>query len=74
MTRELPAIASKLTTTQMPGSGKTIHMQPMAVDMPDAHRDLSFAPKYGEHTDAILEEAGFDADTRARLRNEGVVQ
>ena len=72
--RDLPAIASKLTTTELPGSGKTIHMQPMAVDVPEGRGDLTFPPKYGEHTDAIMEEAGFDADTRAALREAGVVQ
>ena len=72
--RDLPAVASKLTTTELPGSGKTIRMQPMAVDVPDGRGDLSFAPKYGEHTDAILEEAGFDAETRRQLRDTGVVQ
>jgi itaconate CoA-transferase len=79
--RDLPAIASKLTTTQLPdvpeagaNAGKTIHMQPMAIDLPDGKSDLSFPPKYGEHTDAVLKEAGFDAETLAALRDAGVVQ
>ena len=29
------------------------------------------APRLGEHTDAVLAEAGFDADAIARLRQEG---
>jgi crotonobetainyl-CoA:carnitine CoA-transferase CaiB-like acyl-CoA transferase len=29
------------------------------------------APRLGEHTDAVLAEAGFDADAIARLRKEG---
>ncbi len=87
--RELPAIASRLTTTRLPdgpdagpdagpnagpNAGKTIHMQPMAIDLPDAPQEFSFPPKYGEHTDAVLDEAGFDAETRAKLREAGVVR
>ena len=79
--RDLPAIASKLTTTHLPdvpeagaNAGKTIHMQPMAIDLPEGRSDLSFPPKYGEHTDTVLEEAGFDAEMRAKLRGAGVVQ
>jgi formyl-CoA transferase len=29
------------------------------------------APRLGEHTDAVLAEAGLDADAIARLRDEG---
>ena len=79
--RELPAIASRLTTTRLPDgpdagpdARKTIHMQPMAIDLPDAPQEFSFPPKYGEHTDAVLDEAGFDAETRAKLREAGVVR
>jgi formyl-CoA transferase len=31
------------------------------------------APKLGAHNDEVLEEIGFDATARARLRNEGVI-
>lgn len=31
------------------------------------------APQIGEHTDQVLEELGYDAERRARLRSEGVV-
>ena len=71
-TRELPAIASRLTSTVTP-DGKTIRMQPMAVDFDGARRELSFAPKYGEHTDAILAEAGYSNDDCAQLRKAGVI-
>jgi itaconate CoA-transferase len=70
--RELPAIKNKLTTTHLP-DGKTVRMQPMAVDLADAARDFQFAPKYGEHTDAVLQEAGFSADDCAAFRETGVI-
>ena len=31
------------------------------------------APKLGQHTDAVLREAGYDADEIGRMRSEGVV-
>ncbi len=68
----LPPIERRLTRTRMP-SGETIRMQPMAVDREDAPNELGFAPKYGEHTDAILTEAGFAAQERTRLREAGVI-
>jgi len=69
--REMPAIASKLTRTHLP-DGREIRMQPMAVDMPHAKRDIAFPPKYGEHTDQVLIEAGFsEADCR-RFREAGI--
>jgi len=70
MAREMPAISSKLTRTHLP-DGKEINMQPMAVDMPHAKRDVAFAPKYGEHTDKILMEAGFTEADCAALREAG---
>lgn len=68
---ELPAIRSRLTSTRAPGKG-TIRMQPMAVDLPDARRELAFPPSYGANTDAILGEAGFNAEERGALRAAGV--
>ena len=35
--------------------------------------DLEFAPMQGEHTDAVLAEAGVDAAEIARLREQGVI-
>lgn len=69
--REMPAIASKLTRTHLP-DGKEIRMQPMAVDMPHAKRDIAFPPKYGEHTDKILMEAGFSESECKHLRETGI--
>jgi crotonobetainyl-CoA:carnitine CoA-transferase CaiB-like acyl-CoA transferase len=70
--RELPAIASRLTRTRTP-AGETIRMQPMAVDRAGAPGELGFPPKYGEHTDALLTEAGYADDDRVRLREAGVI-
>jgi len=70
--RELEALRKRLTLTQTP-EGKRVHMQPMAVDLPDATREFRFPPKYGEHTRPVLREAGFsDAECRA-LAGNGVI-
>jgi crotonobetainyl-CoA:carnitine CoA-transferase CaiB-like acyl-CoA transferase len=70
--RELEALRERLTATVMPG-GKRIRMPPTAVDMPDAPREFSFPPKYGQHTLPVLREAGFsDAECRA-LAQAGVI-
>ena len=70
--RELPALQGKLTRTTMP-DGRTLHMQPMAVDLPTASGALRFAPKYGQHTTPVLAEAGFDAGEIQSLYAAGVV-
>jgi crotonobetainyl-CoA:carnitine CoA-transferase CaiB-like acyl-CoA transferase len=48
-------------------------MQPAAVDVPGALRELPFAPKYGEHTQAVLREAGVGGAELAALAQGGVV-
>ncbi|MFH1529868.1 MAG: CoA transferase [Pseudomonadota bacterium] len=67
--RDMEAVASKMTTTHLP-DGRTIHLCPPAVDREDAPRDYSFAPRYSEHTHAVLREAGLTdgqvADLAAR--------
>jgi crotonobetainyl-CoA:carnitine CoA-transferase CaiB-like acyl-CoA transferase len=68
MVRDLPALKARLTTTVTP-AGKTVRMQPMAVDRPDGRTALPFPAKYGQHTRAILGEAGFaDADVEALIK------
>ena len=54
----LDEVRRKSTRTTLP-DGKTIHMQPMAVDIAGAAQDYAFAPRYGQHTRSILEEAGY---------------
>lgn len=70
--RELPALRDKLTRTVMP-DGRTLNMQPMAVDLPEGASALGFAPKYGQHTTPVLVEAGLDAGEIQTLYGAGVV-
>ncbi|WP_407277881.1 CaiB/BaiF CoA-transferase family protein [Aromatoleum evansii] len=71
--RDMEAIRRRLTTTRMPG-GKLVHMQPMAVDVAGADGgELPFAPRYGQHTDAVLREAGCSEDEIALLHSRGIV-
>ncbi len=70
--RDMEAVRRRLTTTHMPG-GALVHMQPMAVDVPGAAGQLSFPPRYGEHTNAVLQEAGCAADVIDHLRRRGIV-
>ena len=56
--RELPQLRDKLTRTMVP-DGKTIHMQPPAVDVEGAKTELSFPQKYGSDTRDVMAEAGF---------------
>jgi itaconate CoA-transferase len=71
-TRELPALRDKLTLTRMP-DGRTLHMPPMAVDLPGAKGTLEFPPKYGQHTTPVLTEAGLSAGEIKSLYGDGVV-
>jgi crotonobetainyl-CoA:carnitine CoA-transferase CaiB-like acyl-CoA transferase len=70
--RALPAIDARVTRTQAP-DGRRVHMQPMAVDLPGVSRDLSFPPSYGEHTRAVLREAGLDAAQIEQLLADRIV-
>jgi crotonobetainyl-CoA:carnitine CoA-transferase CaiB-like acyl-CoA transferase len=70
--RELSAIASRLTHTRTP-NGKEVRMQPMAVDLPGTAKELSFPAHYGEHTQAVLREAGVATAEIERLAADGIV-
>ncbi|MCC4117254.1 CoA transferase [Aromatoleum toluclasticum] len=71
--RDMEAIRRRLTTTRMPG-GKLVHMQPMAVDVPVADGgELPFAPRYGQHTDAVLREAGCSDEEIGLLHARGII-
>ncbi|WP_332670934.1 CaiB/BaiF CoA transferase family protein [Aromatoleum sp.] len=70
--RDMEALRSRLTTTRMPG-GKLVHMQPMAVDVAGGDRELTFPPRYGQHTDAVLREAGCSGNEIAALHARGIV-
>jgi phenylsuccinyl-CoA transferase len=69
---DLVQLRDKLTTTVMP-SGKTVRMQPHAVDREDALTRLGFPHKYGEDTRAVLAEAGFAHAEIESLARGGVV-
>ncbi|HEY5290716.1 MAG TPA: CoA transferase [Burkholderiales bacterium] len=70
--RAMEAVRSKLTTTRMPG-GKTVRMQPMAVDVPRAPTELRFPPKYGQDTLAVLRETGCSDADCAALKQQGII-
>lgn len=70
--REMEAIKSKLQFTTMP-DGRTIHLPPPAVDLENGVAELSFAPRYSQHTETVLQEAGLAADSIATLRERGII-
>jgi crotonobetainyl-CoA:carnitine CoA-transferase CaiB-like acyl-CoA transferase len=70
--RELEALRDKLTTTQTP-DGRLVHMQPMPVDESGSTTDLSFPPKYGEHTAKVLAEAGYEPAQITEFKSAGVI-
>ena len=69
---DLAQLRDKLTTTVTP-AGKTVRMQPMAVDQTDAQMRLHFPHKYGEDTRAVLAEAGFQQAQIDALASSGVI-
>jgi hypothetical protein len=62
----------KLTATVMP-SGKTVRIQPQAVDREDARTKLHFPRKFGEDTCNVLEQAGYAESEIASLAQNGIV-
>jgi len=70
--RELPQLRDKLTQTSMP-DGRPVRMQPMAVDVTDARREMPFPPKYGGDTRNVLAEAGYSGAEVDALAGAGVI-
>ncbi len=70
--RKLEALQDKFTVTSTP-DGKTIHMQPLATEMNGTVTELSFPPKYGEHTRAVMQEAGYSSARLAELNAKGII-
>ncbi|MHC4549377.1 MAG: CaiB/BaiF CoA transferase family protein [Planctomycetota bacterium] len=71
----LPFVASRALRTTTP-DGATVRLPPPAVATPrlEASRgELPFAPAYGEHTDAVLAEAGLTPEEISSLRRQEVV-
>ena len=58
--RDLPQLRDRLTATTLP-DGRSVRMQPRAVDTEDAAMDMPFPPKYGADTRRLLQEAGYAA-------------
>ncbi len=71
--QNLAALGDKMTRTALP-DGTPVRMQPPAVDIAGAATDYPFPPRHGEHTDALLGEAGYSETEIAGLRGLGVVQ
>jgi len=71
----LPFVAANALRTETP-DGRMVRLPPPAVPTPHLAAvagEIPFAPAYGEHTDAVLTEAGLTATEVASLRQEGVV-
>ncbi len=68
---EEPHLAGILGATQAP-DGRRIRLPPTAVAIPEAPRELPFAPRQGEHTRAVLAEAGLAGDEIDALFFDGV--
>ncbi len=72
---DLPFVERALLRTRAP-DGREIRLPPAAVDTPFLEQTgarLDFAPAYGEHTTAVLSEAGLDGDEIAAMRARGVI-
>jgi crotonobetainyl-CoA:carnitine CoA-transferase CaiB-like acyl-CoA transferase len=70
--RALEALRDKLTLTLTP-AGKTVRMQPAALDWPGQNTELHFPPKYGQHTRELLRQAGYLDGEIDALAKEGAV-
>lgn len=68
---EMPAVASRLTTTTMP-DGRVLRLPPAAVDL-DGDNHFAFAPRYGENTHSVLSEANFTTEQLKVLAAAGVI-
>jgi len=69
---QIEAIAKRLTTTTAP-DGRRVRLPPMAIDQAGAPQDFSFPPRYGEHSEKILREVGYDPGAIAKLREAHVI-
>ena len=72
---DLPFVAEAALHTQTP-AGRSVRLPPPAVSTPfleASGREIGFAPAYGEHTAAVLREAGLPDEEITTLVREGVV-
>jgi itaconate CoA-transferase len=70
--RELAQLRGKLTRTILP-DGRSVRMQPMAVDVAGARTELAFPGNYGADTRLVLAEAGYRDGEVAALAEAGVI-
>ncbi|MCK4774506.1 MAG: CoA transferase, partial [Candidatus Krumholzibacteria bacterium] len=71
--KDLPTMAPRLCTVEFP-PGHTVHLPPSAL-MGDGAPPTEFSPppRYGEHTQSVLQEVGCTADEVEKLLEEGIV-
>lgn len=69
---ELPQLRERFTRTRLPG-GRAVRMQPMAVEVPEARKELPFPPKYGADTRRVLAEAGYAEAEVGALAAAGII-
>jgi crotonobetainyl-CoA:carnitine CoA-transferase CaiB-like acyl-CoA transferase len=69
--REAPGVAEYLTRTHLPDGGE-VKLPPAAVET--GRNEYPISPRYGEHTRAVLEEAGLGSDEIDDLVARGVVR
>ncbi len=72
---ELPFVRETALRTETP-DGRVVRLPPPAVAVPhleELDKNLPFPPAYGEHTDAVLAEAGFAPTELAEMREHGVI-
>ena len=72
---DLPFVASTALRTISP-DGRVVRLPPPAQEtkwLQDQDRVMPFAPRYGEHTDAVLAELGLSEVEVASLRDRGIV-
>ncbi len=70
--RDMEAVHRKLTRTRTP-NGKVVLLPPVAVDIGSPVTELSFPPRYNEHTREILREAGLSSEEIAQLQADHVI-
>ncbi len=72
---DLPFVESTAMKTKTPDD-RIVRLPPPAVStdyLEHIQKNLPFAPAYGEHTGAVLEESGLDSSEIASLRDRGIV-
>ncbi len=70
--RDLPPLREHLTTTTLP-DGRTVRMQPLPVERPEASRHLPFPPKYAADTRRLLAEAGCQPQEIDAWTRDGII-